>query len=307
MELRHFRYFVAVAEALNFRKASHLLHVAQPTLSKQIKDLETELGVQLLDRDTHGVRLTPAGAVFLKEIRLSLIQVEEAIAATRATNAGPRKSLTIGYVASLLVRFMPPTLKAFNEAFPGIEVVLVELPLSKQLAAVKSGAVQLGFTLRDGSEPPCPLPHFEIIRSPLCVALSRSHRLAAMDSVPLGALVREPLVCLAAQRGSPREHLAIMRRIFATRGLKTGPIKEIEGTEALRATLESGLGVSLVAGIGTLAEAENVVLKPLADIGADLMLEVLAVWAEDPPPAMIADFVAGMHRIALQEMRPGAH
>jgi DNA-binding transcriptional LysR family regulator len=306
-ELRHLRYFVAVAEALNYRKAAQRLHVAQPTLSSQIKDLETDLGVRLLDRNTRGVRLTGAGSVFLTEARLTLTQFSQAVSATREMTGVLRGHMAIAYFAPLLSRFMPPSLKAFNKKFPDIEVLLVEMPLGKQCEAVRSGAVQIGFALRDVSDPPCVLPTVEIVRSPIFAAVSRSHRLARAKQLALADLARERLVCLAGEKGSPREHGEFMRRVFSDRGIKTGPIVEVEGAEPFRAMLESGLGVSLVVGFGSLSQSKKVSLKPLRDTGHDLLVKLLAVWSDLRPSPAIDNFLACMRAETLRDVGRGKH
>src|SRR4051812_45154916 len=112
MELRHLRYFVAVAEELNYRKASERLRVAQPALSSQIKDLEFDVGVRLLDRDTGGVRLTDAGAAFLEEARLILAHAEQAVAVARGAAKGRGGRATVGFFAPIFMGVMPAPLKA---------------------------------------------------------------------------------------------------------------------------------------------------------------------------------------------------
>src|SRR4051812_5064070 len=141
MELRHLRYFVAVAEELNYRKASERLRVAQPALSSQIQDLERDVGVRLLDRDTGGVRLTDGGAAFLEEARLILRQVERAVAVAVEAAKGLRGRLMIGYFAPIFMGLMPASLKAYREKFPEVEVVLVELPILEQIAELEAGTI----------------------------------------------------------------------------------------------------------------------------------------------------------------------
>src|SRR3954447_15768036 len=120
MELRHLRYFVAVAEELNYRKASERLRVAQPALSSQIKDLESDVGATLLDRDTGGVQLTDAGTVFLEQARLIVAQAQHAVVAAQEAAQGRRGRLTLGYFAPIFMGLMPATLRAYRERFPDV-------------------------------------------------------------------------------------------------------------------------------------------------------------------------------------------
>lgn len=301
MELRHLRYFVAVAEELNYRKASERLRVAQPALSSQIKDLEYELGVKLLDRDTGGVRLNDAGAAFLVEARLILAHAQQAVTVAREAAEGLRGHLTIAYYAPLLMGFMPASLKAFRETFPEVEVTLLELPLGGQIAALESGAIQIGFAIKGSTPIPKNLKHVEIARSPIRAVVSREHPLASKARIALADLVGEPLLCLTPKKGAGSVHGEIMRQGFVARGLKPGPIRQIEGAEAFSATLQSGMGVSLIAQIGSLSRNPDLVFRPLKDSGADLFLELHALWREGQTSPLTTNFIAMMQKTAPWE------
>jgi LysR family transcriptional regulator, benzoate and cis,cis-muconate-responsive activator of ben and cat genes len=304
MELRHLRYFVAVAEELNYRKASERLRVAQPALSSQIKDLEYELGVKLLDRDTGGVRLNDAGAAFLIEARLILAHAQQAMVVAREAAKGLRGQLTIAYYAPLLMGFMPASLKAFRETFPEVEVNLLELPLGGQIAALESGEIQIGFAINGSTPIPAHLKHVMVARSPIRAVVGREHPLARKSRIALADLVDEPLLCLTPKKGVASVHGEIMRQGFLVRGLKPGPIRQIEGAEAFRANLESGMGVSLIAEIGSLSKSPDLVFKPLKDSGADLFLELHALWRDGQTSQLTTNFIALMQKTALKE-KPG--
>jgi len=139
VELRHLRYFVAVAEALSYRSAAESLRVAQPALSKQIKDLEADVGVRLLDRDTGGGTLTDAGVVFLEEARDILERVEMAASAAREAAAGKGGRLTIGSVGPISVSLLPAALAAFRQKFPRVEINLHDFTMPHQFTALRRG------------------------------------------------------------------------------------------------------------------------------------------------------------------------
>jgi len=139
MELRHLRYYVAVAEELNFRRAAERLHVSAPTLSQQIKDLEDLLGVRLMERDTTSVRLTGPGEIFLEGARQLLADSHRVIAATKEAAQGRRGILRIGNAGPLSHGFMPACLQALAKRYPEVDVVLVEIDLNEQAAAVATG------------------------------------------------------------------------------------------------------------------------------------------------------------------------
>src|SRR5690554_5350927 len=132
MELRHMRYFLAVAEELNFRKAAERLHVSQPTLSTQVRQLEEEMGVQLLKRDTHSVSLTPAGQHFQEHVRDILRQTDEAQRQARRMARGETGELSIGFVASLGQGLLPNVLRAYRKRFPEVELRLAQMDTTQQ-------------------------------------------------------------------------------------------------------------------------------------------------------------------------------
>jgi DNA-binding transcriptional LysR family regulator len=303
MELRHLRYFVAVAEELNFRKAAERLHVSQPALSSQVQDLESELGLRLLDRNTGGVRLTVAGTAFLEAARQTLAQAQRAVELAREAELGRRGRLTVGFYAPLLMGFMPASLAAFHRRYPGVEVNLVEMSLGEQNAALKAQTIQLGFAIAGYQPFPRGLQHVKVVRSPTRAVVGRGHRLARRPRLALAELVNEPLLSLAPVKGSTI-HCDRIRAVFKARGLKTKPMQSIVGAEAFLANLESGFGVSLIAEVGSLARSPDLRFKPLTDTGEDLFLELHALWSPGPASALITNFIAVMQEVAPREKSP---
>jgi DNA-binding transcriptional LysR family regulator len=298
MELRHLRYFTAVAGELNFRKAAERLRVAQPALSSQIKDLEYELGVRLLDRNTGGVRLTDAGAAFLAEVRLILDHAERAALVAREAAKGRRGRLIIGYFAPIFMGLMPGSLKAFREKFPEVEVELVEMPIADQLVALEASTLHVGFTVARGLPLPASLKNVAVARSPVRVVMGRGHRLARVKRVSMADLEKERLLCFSVKKGYPSVHGQIIRQFFAENRVKAGPIQQIDGVDAFTATLESGLGVSLVAELGSLSRSQDLVLKPLKEKGPDMYLELHALWRKDQDSRLAANFIEVMRKIS---------
>ena len=290
MELRHLRYFVAVAEELNFRKAAERLRVAQPALSSQIQDLEADLGVKLLDRNTGGVRLTAGGAAFLAETRLTLAQAEKAATVARDAASGRRGRLTIGYIGSLTLALIPPAIKRFRELFPEVEVVMVDVPAySDQVAALEAGELQLAFTSRPASVIPGGYERMLVLRSNGRVACGRIHRFARKSAVGLEELLGETVVCLGNRKGESA-HGEIIKRIFSSVALKTPPLKNVDGSEALHAMLASGLAVSILAETVGLAQRKEIVLRKIRNPGVDATLEVTAYWREGPGSPLVHNF-----------------
>jgi DNA-binding transcriptional LysR family regulator len=126
MELRHLRYFIVLAEELNFSRAAERLHMAQPPLSQQIRSLENELGLQLFDRTTRPLQLTPAGQVFLEKARQVFLQVEQAMLSAQRASQGEIGRLTVGINTSIANSLLPDILRTFCKRFPDVELVLHE-------------------------------------------------------------------------------------------------------------------------------------------------------------------------------------
>src|SRR4029077_19427418 len=146
MELRHLRYFLAVAEALNFTKAAAQLRVAQPALSRRIQDLEEEIGVDLLKRSPRGVSLTAEGKLFLEKTRQLLKLADESVEQVRALARGQYGDLHIGYSPSPTIEILPPALAAFQKAVPGVQILLHDMSSDEIMDGLRSGTLQLAVT-----------------------------------------------------------------------------------------------------------------------------------------------------------------
>jgi DNA-binding transcriptional LysR family regulator len=176
MELRHLRYFAAVAERLNFRAAAEELHVAQPALSAQVKTLEEELGVQLLQRTTRKVELTPAGRVFLEEARRVLLTASEAQNRARQANVGLVGTLRLGVIAPTANAWLAGILRTFRQRFPGVEFSLFDLTSTEQLSRLRTNELDAGLL-----RPPVGFPEIDykfVEESRQVLALPAGHRLA---------------------------------------------------------------------------------------------------------------------------------
>src|SRR5213596_4389318 len=148
MELRHLRYFLAVGEALNFTKASSRLRVAQPALSRQMTDLEDEIGVDLMKRSPRGVTLTTEGKLFLDEVRELLRRADESVEKVRALARGEYGELHVGYAPTPTVEILPPALAAFQKAFPRVRVLLHDLSEQELIEGLRNGKLELALMPR---------------------------------------------------------------------------------------------------------------------------------------------------------------
>lgn len=245
VELRHLRYFVAVAEMENVsRAAMQRLHVSQPSLSRQIRDLEDEMGVQLLERTAKSVRLTEAGRAFLDEARAILKQTEDAVGKARAIAGKGETELHIGDWPLATAQIMPALLRAYQKAIPGVRVKLHDWPVEKNIAAVRDGRLQLAILA-----PPLKANALEELRFQelatvrVCLAVSSDHPFAKKRSVSLAEAAREPFVGLTPEE-YPRyeEYLAA---IFARTNDKPRIVEEHDGWSGVFSSVSSGAGVAI--------------------------------------------------------------
>jgi DNA-binding transcriptional LysR family regulator len=243
MELRHLRYFVRVAEDENVSRAALRLHISQPGLSRQIRDLEAELGFPLLERTAKSVRLTDAGRVFLNEARAVLKRAEEAVQAARAIAAGGSAELHVGYAPSLTARILPPTLRAFQAVLPRVRVRLHDFSTEEMLTGLREGSLQLAFVVRLAPALLRGLQFQELTRETFCLAVAPRHPLAARRAVSLGEVAREPLVTY--NRKDYPEVQGHLRALFASIKSRPRVVEEHDSVSSLVAAVEAGSGVAI--------------------------------------------------------------
>src|SRR5947208_7788889 len=197
MELRHLRYFVAVAEAGNLTVAAQqMLHTSQPSLSRQIRDLEDEVGAQLLTRKTSGIRLTPAGRAFLDHTRVVLSQVEAAAGAARRAAHPAKPCFSMGFLTGHELTWMPEAMRILRDELPNIDV-MISSQYSPLLAdGLSKGKIDAAFLRRERGMPE--LAFRPLVKEPLMVILPIDHRLAARKAISPWYLVGETFVTVSA-------------------------------------------------------------------------------------------------------------
>ena len=244
MELRHFRYFVAVAEEENVSRAALKLHVSQPGLSRQIRDLEDEIGFQLFERSAKSLRLTEAGKIFLVEARAVLLHADDAVKKARAVSGGTSGEINVGYAPSLTVQILPAALREFQEKFPNVRVALHDLSTEEMLAQLGEKKLQVALTVRPPAKLLRGLRFEELARYALCVAVAPKHPLAKAKSISLEQISREPLI--AYSRKDYPEYHAMLAKLFAPVGRRPRIAGEHDSGTSLIAAVESGCGIALV-------------------------------------------------------------
>jgi len=288
MELRYLRYFVAVAEELNFRKASERLYVSTPTLSVQIKTLEGLLGVELLKRDTSVVRLTAAGEVLLREARELLEQQKQMETATKEAARGEGGSLRVGDPGYFSYSFMRQALTGYHERYPKVDLSLVTLdPELEHPQALESGSIQIGFVYGPMLRFMKDIEHMLVVDTTLQAIMGATHPLAALKEVPLAKMTEYPLLTL--QRYD--SHLGTMLGFFQQKKLAPKVIKKVDGFTAYTVMLSAGKDVSIMPYMRIFELFPAVALRPIKDKGLDLRLELHAVWKKGDVAPQVRSFV----------------
>jgi DNA-binding transcriptional LysR family regulator len=259
IELRHLRYFLAVAETLHFGRAAKKLGMAQPPLSQQIRRLEELLGASLFERTTRGVTLTPAGAVLRERALSSMARLADDIEQTRRVARGEEGRLTVGFSGSVMFTELPMAIQAYRRAYPRVEVQLREMWTSQQLVALVDGSIDVGF-LRDGERRP-DLELTPILREPFHVALPTDHALRRQRAVDPASLKGEPFVLFARRMGA----LAFDRtmRCCLDAGFQPEIVQEAPQFPTLIRLVAAGLGISLVPACAATIAFPGAIFRPI--------------------------------------------
>jgi DNA-binding transcriptional LysR family regulator len=284
VELRHLRYFVAVAEHGGFRRAAKRLHVTQPPLSQSIAQLEKRLDVALLVRTPAGVELTSAGESFLRDARLLLADLDRAVEAARRAGAGRTGLVRLGFVGSAAYPFVPDVISAFRVSHPGVEVRLRELSTNEQLEALAAGALDVGLA-RSPLVAPVDLDVEPVAREPILAALPAAHALAGESEVRLDALATEPFVMFPREQ-APGFFDDLVDRVAAT-GTAPRIVQEAREMQTIVALVASGLGVSLVPASVAVLALPHVAYRPI--IG-EPVTELALVWLREVSNPAVTEF-----------------
>src|SRR5467141_535903 len=283
MELRHLRYFVAVAEALNFTKASARLRVAQPALSRQMTDLEDEIGVDLMKRSPRGVTLTAEGKLFLEEVRELLKRADESVEKVRALARGEYGELHVGYAPSPTVEILPPALAAFQKAAPRVKVLLHDLTSDELITGLQNATLELAIMVPPAGDQTAGI-QFEVLRTyPLCVAMTAVHPFARLKSIPLEKLAAEPLVVL--RRKEYPESDRYLDRLFASIRSKPSIAVECDSASSLITEVEVGRGIALATPIFELVTGKRLLYRPLTGTTEVLSVGIARATKGDVTPA----------------------
>lgn len=298
MELRHLRYFIAVAEELHFGRAAERLRMTQPPLSQQIQQLEEELGVALFRRDSRHVALTDAGKVFLDHARRTLGESDEAIAEARRADRGEIGSLRIGFAANAAHEALPAIVRRYRAEYPRVRLTLHELASGEQVEALRERRLDVGFLSQA-----LPKDEFQskpVLRDRLLVALPAGHPLAAQEVVRIAQLREQPWLVF------PREYspavFDMLTSAFDRAGGRPQVAQEARYTATLVSFVSAGMGFCFVSGFNRHLPRPGVVFLPVDD--AALHLDLSVAWRTDNASAVLGGFLSVVDEYLAERARP---
>ena len=286
MELRHLRYFVAVAEELHFGRAAQRLHIVQPALSKQIASLEHELGVQLFHRTKRHVGLTEAGGVLLEDARQILTQADGAVMRANQASRGEIGSLTIGFIAPVLWELLPRVLRRYRARYPEVRLFLKDLHNSESVEGVLSKQLDLAF-VRLPIDPRPDLACTTVHEEPVMLAVPDNHPFSAMGQVSLADLADEPIIMI------PRSQEPVLfdyyTSLCADAGFSPKIVHEVNRITVAVGLVAGGLGVAFVPSSARHVAHSGVAYVDLSD--PHPRISVGLIWRAAPASPLLRSFL----------------
>lgn len=286
MELRHLRIFKAVAEELHFSRAAARLNVAQPALSRTMMDLESEMGVRLVDRNSRGVTLTEAGSVFLERVRRILDETEDAVNAAQRRSRGETGTLRIGFIGTLSFDLLPRLLRAYRAVYPAVDLMLRELGPTTQRSEILAGTLDCGFI---GLTSETRDEDFEMVlaaEDSLVAAIPDTHRLAGKTKLKLADLKDDPFY-LTARANAPAFNPWLIG-LCQRAGFEPQVAFEIDRSATVLNSVAAGFGVSIFPTRIAAMATPGVRFIPLS--GKLPRYQYKLAWARGNPNKRVADF-----------------
>jgi LysR family transcriptional regulator, hca operon transcriptional activator len=259
MELRHLRYFITVAEELNFSKAALKLYTAQPSLSQQIKDLEEDVGVRLLHRTKRKVELTEEGAVFLEQARLTLAQADKAVAMARQVAQAKQQMLRIGFVPVAEMKVFPYVLPNLRVQSPDLKIELLSLNNSEQVKALKRGDLDISFTRNNLTSDE--IESQFVLREPLIFILPKDHPLAKYERIPVKALDGIDFIIPAIEQSTTLHNVIL--DFAKSHDIKFNIVQKADNILFNINSIGMGLGCTILPGYVAPLSMNNSVIRPL--------------------------------------------
>lgn len=285
MELRHLRYFIAVAEELNFSRAAERLHIAQPPLSQQIRDLELELGVILFERTKRRVKLTTPGQIFLEKARQAIQQVEQAVTAAQRANRGEIGRLNIGFNSSATYSVLPTILRNFRACAPEVALDLHELTTEQQLVRLHQHQIDAGILyLPIESEE---LNFVCVLKEEMVLALPEAHPLAALSQVSMRELKQELFIMPPHRLGGGLYRQII--QFFQQIEFSPNIVQEATQLQTIISLVAGGVGVALVPASLQNLQRAGVIYRCLQEPTPEVAIAI--AWRQDNYSPVLQKFV----------------
>lgn len=286
MELRHLRYFAVLADELHFSRAADRLHIAQPGLSRQIRQLEEEIGVRLFDRNNRRVALTEAGIYLQKSTRRLLADIDATVVRARQIGEGLSGQLRIGYIGSAMQRTIPDLLLRVKELHPDVRFSLREMDNPEQLEALLQGEIDLGFVRVEEVTPP--LRMRAVHRDTFSLVLPENHPVSADNFTGLKQFREEPFI-LFEPTYSPSYYDKVLE-LFAAAGFTPDASHSTVNASSIYRLVANGMGLSVVPTV--LAEGYDMGVKfiELTEVPQRTTLRV--AWREDAPGKLLGRVLA---------------
>ena len=291
MELRHLRYFIAVADELHFSRAANKLHMTQPPLSQQIRLLESELQMKLLNRTKRRVELTPVGRVFLGEARAIVAQADAAIGRTKRVQRGEVGSLSIGWMPWSDLTALPFVIRQFSERYPDVHLEVHNLPVSEQIAALHSGKIDVGFLLQPAASgaPPLAVGALQtevVMKQKLVVVAPKNHKFASKKQVEFAQLANEPYILFKRESGPIFYDYVIS--LYQRHGLSLNVRHEADHPSTVVGLVAAGLGITILP-FATNRIIPGVVYCYLSPNSASV--ETVLAWRPQNESALLSKFI----------------
>ena len=285
MELRHLRYFVAVAEEENVTRAAARLHVSQPPLSRQIQELEQELGLPLFARTAKSIHLNEAGRKFLHEARAVLQRVDAAVAAVRGPEPGAGTNLDVAYAPTPTTGLLTPILRAFKKRAPGVRVTLHDTSTCEMAVGLRAGKFQVALTVQNSRTPSRGFAFEPLREDPVMLAVAPDHPLARRRSIHVKELPPLPFAVLSARQYPDYHDMLRLALGSVARRLRIG--EECDGGASFITAIESGRTVAISSAALAYVAGRRVRLIPLLPAPSPLVVGVLHRPKALPPPGRI--------------------
>lgn len=292
MNIKQLRYFLAVAEELNFTRAGAKVNIAQPALSQQIMALEAELGSPLFTREKRKVELTDAGKILIEHAHRVLNAASAAVAAVRATERGATAKVTIGAVYSSIYTFLPETLRHFRSIEPRTEVSVQEMTISQQIAALKEGRIEVGVLRGNFSDRE--IVTEQLFREKLVLAVPANSSLAADALIDVESLSRMPL--LAVARNSVRGYADRVMNIFEQEDINPNIVSEVADMHTSICLVAAEMGTAIVPSMLQLLQPRGVQFVPIQSAAASITFSL--AWRAENISSSMAAFLDSARQIS---------